>query len=217
MGPSYLILLVVVCLSSLSLFHAASFSDASFDSILFNFTLNSNVDDFYEISDTARAAGMSKGTISIIESEEVRRAVFLGLLNPQPDSACFAGVEKSYNKTQDWSDYSSISIQARFQGQYSTFKVVLKDRSNALNSSLSFEQFFVANAKDSASPNGGFAVYTLPLDNFMCSYRGASCDSVMDLTAVSALGVQAAGGVYEEELSQQGVAALEIDWIALSS
>ena len=60
--------------------------------MLFDFAApDASVDDWVEVSDTARSAGLSKGSIDIIHSTADPRAVFFSLLVPQPDSACFAG------------------------------------------------------------------------------------------------------------------------------
>jgi hypothetical protein len=181
--------------------------------ILFDFTTTSSVDTFYESSDTARSVGMSKGSISLIESEEVRCAVFFSLLNPQPDSACFAGVQKKYDNPLDWTAFHSLSLQSRGQGEYATFKVILKDSQSESNSSLAFEQYFEARRNISSS---SFIISVLPLQNFACSYRGASCDERLNVASITTFGFQAAGGVYEESLSQQGVASLEINWVVLN-
>jgi hypothetical protein len=184
--------------------------------ILFDFTTTSTVDTFYESSDTARSVGMSKGSISLIESEEVRRAVFFSLLNPQPDTACFAGVQTKYEDALDWTAFHSLSVQSRGQGEYATFKVILKDTQSESNSSLAFEQYFEARRDVGNTSSSSFIISALPLQNFACSYRGASCDEQLDVASITTFGFQAAGGVYEDSLSQQGVASLEINWVVLN-
>lgn len=181
--------------------------------VLFDFTANSTVDTFYESSDTARNVGMSKGSISLIQSEEVRRAVFFSLLNPQPDSACFAGVQTKFDEALNWSEFNRVSLQSRGQGEYSTFKVVLKDSSSESNSSLAFEQYFQASRL--TADNSSFGLASLPLENFVCSYRGVICEEKLDITSITTFGLQAAGGVYSDSISQQGVASLELNWVVL--
>ena len=78
-------------------------------STLFDFTAEgSSVEDWTELSDTTREQGLSKGSISIIEASTDRRAVFFSQLVPQPDSACFAGVQSAVLAT-DQSDFSAYS------------------------------------------------------------------------------------------------------------
>lgn len=63
-----------------------------------------------EISDTTRTAGLSKATLSIIEAETDRRASMFTLLVPQPDGACFAGMNYvEFNTSSNVVDISSFS------------------------------------------------------------------------------------------------------------
>lgn len=180
--------------------------------ILYNFTADSSIDTFTECSDTVRSVGMSKAVFSLIESETVRHAVLLTLLNPQPDGACFAGVNTRISQNiNNWANYAAISINIRGQGQYSDFKVVLQDYKSETNSSLAFEQHF-----DSFIGGTGFATIALPMSQFFCYYRGVRCDEILDLTNIFTLGFQAAGGVYGEVDDQQkGAASVEVNWIEL--
>lgn len=71
-----------------------------------------------QVSDTARSVGMSKAAIEIVESADTeRRAVFFALLNPQPDSACFAGMKSSFDSLQDWSEFRSGTVGGELRGQ----------------------------------------------------------------------------------------------------
>ena len=57
---------------------------------------------------------------------------------------------------------------------------------------------------------------TLPLAKFKAYYRGKEDPNAppLDSSNVLSIGIQAAGGVYEEQ-KQSGVGAIEIDWIKL--
>ena len=181
--------------------------------ILYDFTSpDTSIDSFYEVSDTVRSVGMSKSDMCIIQSEAIQYAAIFFLLNPQPDGACFAGMKTTYTPTLDWSNYQSVEIRLRGQGMYNAFKLVLQDSKSDMNSSLAFENQF--HLDTSTYPS--FLTISLPLTEFPCYYRGEACSQSMDLADVMSLGFQAAGGVYDTELSQQGVASLEIEYIALN-
>jgi hypothetical protein len=188
-----------------------SVDSVSGSEVLWNFTGADNTDSFYEVSDTVRDVGMSKGAISMIESDTVRRAVLFTLLNPQENSACFAGVKSAYNPNVNWSSFSTIALNIRGQGMYHNFKVVLQDESSVTNSSLSFEQYFIADFDD-----GAFGVVDLPMTSFQCTYRGNKCSDTLNSEKITSFGLQAAGGVYEDLFSNRGVASLEIQYIGLS-
>jgi len=192
---------------------------------LFNFTDSSPTNEFYEVSDTARSVGMSKGVLTLTESETVRRAVFFALLNPQDDGACFAGVETQFQPVQSWDSFKLLTMQLRGQGAYDTFKVILHDKANWDNSSLAFEHYFQLNVDNSRSKDSttaakvlnlddDFQTVSLPLSEFVCSYRGQTCDANLDTAQIQAFGWQAAGGRYET-FSQKGVSSLEINWVTL--
>jgi hypothetical protein len=179
-------------------------------SVLFDFTqpVADSVASFKEVSDTARAVGMSKAVISIVESETVRHAVFMTLLNPQSDGACFAGVESDLS-TSDWSAFQQMELNFRAQGQYDIFKVVLQDEESSTNSSLAFENLFQANVVYPA-----FQTINLRLADFKCSYRGKECLDKLDTFKITSFGLQAAGGVYGS-VKQSGLASLEINTVTL--
>ena len=183
---------------------------------LFDFTSEgSSVDDWTELSDTTREQGLSKGSISIVEASTDRRAVFFSLLVPQPDSACFAGVQSPVIAAEqsDFSAYSDLVVNnacalGGHDGAPSLlFKAIVKD-DNA-NSSLAFEHYFQVPTNQSVSD------YTLALGDFVCSYRGQPCPDQPNWYTVRTVGFQIAGGVYES-YSQQGVASLELDGVELA-
>ena len=175
--------------------------------VLWDFTTNATTSSFSESSDTVRNVGMSKATFSLIESQEVRRAVLQTLLNPQPNGACFAGVESAL-EFPDWSSFMNLSLVARGQGEFSMFKVVLRDQ-DGISSGSSFEKLFQA--------SGSFAQFDLALNQFGCVFRGKSCDSTLDVRAIEKFGLQAAG-LFDSSPNemQKGAAALEVKSIWLS-
>jgi NADH dehydrogenase [ubiquinone] 1 alpha subcomplex assembly factor 1 len=179
------------------------------ETLLFDFTDSDNVDSFHEISDTVRNVGLSKAQISILESDAVRRAVLFTLLNPQENSACFAGVATAFQPALVLSAFSVMGLQVRAQGMYSNFKVVLQDGKSESNSSLAFEQFFFA-ASDVLS------VVSLKMDAFRCTYRGKACEETLDTDNIVSFGLQAAGGVYQDDFTNRGSASLEIDFVSLA-
>lgn len=185
-----------------------SFYHVAADSVLFNFTDSDNVDSFYEVSDTVRDVGLSKAQIGMLQSDAARRAVLFTLLNPQESSACFAGVEKAFVPHAKWNQFTQMELEVRAQGMYNNFKVVLQDSKSYSNSSLAFEQFFVASI-DSLS------VVSLNMDAFSCSYRGKACDETLEVGNIVSFGLQAAGGVYQGSFSNHGAASLEIDYVLL--
>jgi hypothetical protein len=110
------------------------------------------------------------------------QAVFFALLNPQADSACFAGMQYPYDAPMDLSTYTALEASVRGQGDNSYFKFYLKDLQSESNSSVAFEYLFkIVDA---------FAVVNMPLEDFGCSYRGQACDLVLDASNVICLGVQ---------------------------
>lgn len=154
--------------------------------------------------------GMSKAAIVLFESATQKRAVFFALLNPQPNSACFAGVEIAYNPPLDFSSFSNIDLELRGQGMFDTFKIVLQDSQSYLNSSLAFEQSFKVDMTSE------FSQITMPLDLFVCSYRGQKCSSTLQIRSIVSFGIQAAGGIYDDTIRQKGTASLEINYIVLN-
>tara|TARA_R110002050_G_scaffold58725_4_gene131606 strand:+ start:113 stop:727 length:615 start_codon:yes stop_codon:yes gene_type:complete len=184
--------------------------------VLFNFTEYADTSGFYEVSDTVRSVGNSKASYDMIIAQNVRRSVLFTLLNPQPDGACFAGVETHFEYPENWLTYSRLLIMGRSQGAYSIFKVLLKD----VSSPNTFEQMFDTSntssrkLEKSEAEQLDFWEISLDLSDFYCDYRGKMCDDVIDYAHVTTFGLQAAGGVYEN-FSQSGPATLEIEWIAL--
>lgn len=58
-----------------------------------------------------------------------------------------------------------------------------------------------------------FAVVTLPLKDFLPFYRGQQVKDIpLDITNITSVGLQVAGGVYLP-IKQAGASSLEIDYI----
>lgn len=175
---------------------------------LFDFTTTGiDLSNWIESSDTVREPGMSKATFVLQKSQLFQRAVFFALLNPQPNGAGFAGVRHPVDF--DLSNFSSIELKLRGQGQKTNFKIVLKHHGEVGDGSPSYEQFFTA-------PNEMKTV-SLAIDQFKPYWRGKPLKDAepLDTSNVTSFGIQYYGGVYEES-KQSGPATLEIDWIKVS-
>lgn len=182
--------------------------------ILFDFNKYSDPSDWIEVSDTTRSAGKSKAIMTIVEAETVRRAVFFALLNPLPDTACFAGMRKFYDTPQDWSEYLYIVMnRVRNQGENTQYKFIIQDDKSLHNSSLIFEGFF--DVTSFPEDDEGFIYVTYPLDKVLCTYHGKYCNLQVNTTQIYSVGLQIAGGVYIENMDQYGPATLEIDRMEL--
>lgn len=177
--------------------------------VLFNFSGSDSVDSFFEVSDTVRTVGLSKASITMLESEAAKRAVLFTLLNPQENTACFAGVKTAFDPPMVWSAFDAIGLAVRAQGMYNNFKVVVQDKKSISNSSLTFEQFFVA-------PTDDISEVYVDINMLKCFYRGKPCSEMLDVNGILSFGFQAAGGVYEESFTNRGPASLEINYITLA-
>lgn len=184
---------MVTSLSLLSFFFLLSLTSYVYAyDVLYNFSRDSTTDSFYEVSDTVRSVGLSKGIITIKESEAERNAVFFSLLVPQPDGACFAGVQTLLNSSQNnWSKYEEIIVKVKSSGNYDIYKIVLQDGKSITNSSLAFEHQFTINNHS----NNQYKEVSMKLRNFYCSYRGMVCDDRLDRRNLLTFGIQTAGGV----------------------
>ncbi|XP_061706853.1 uncharacterized protein LOC133517557 [Cydia pomonella] len=172
---------------------------------IFNFTGSDGVDGWEEQSDTVRSVGMSKAVLVNHENTEYKRVVFFALLNPQTDGSGFAGVRalKTYD---DLTEYTKLQLQCRAQGNFTSFKVVLRHKGLNNEPNNSFEQFF-------DGPKDEFAVVDLPFSGFEAYYRGQLVgNETLDISQITSIGIQMYGGVYLP-VKQYGPATLEIDWI----
>ena len=113
--------------------------------ILFDFTTLSNVNDWYEVSDTVREVGKSKATFVLQKTRKFQRSIFFVLLNPQPNGACFAGM--NFDGNFDLSNYSGIEIKFKAQAaDIRLWKVVLKT-SISVDRFTGYQQEFEASAE----------------------------------------------------------------------
>jgi hypothetical protein len=184
----------------------ADSSEGEREVLLFDFTApDADVSGWVESSDTVRQPGMSKAAIVLQKSQLFQRAVFFGLLNPQPNGAGFAGVRHSTDF--DLSKFSSVEVKLRGQGNNKNFKLYLKHHGEVGDASPSYENFFQAPANE-------FQVLSLPLSDFKPYWRGQQLPDAepLDTTSITSVGIQFYGGVYEEG-KQSGPSTLEIDWI----
>ena len=95
--------------------------------MLFDFTTMASLsDEWREVSDTVREVGMSKATLVLQKTRIYQRAIFFALLNPQPNGACFAGME--IDGHFDLSQYSGFEIKLRSQSSnMNKWKILLKN------------------------------------------------------------------------------------------
>ena len=82
-------------------------SQSTTEMMLFDFTTTDNVSNWYEVSDTVRNVGKSKATLVLQKTRIFQRAIFFALLNPQPNGACFAGMDFDLFQN-DFSGYSGL-------------------------------------------------------------------------------------------------------------
>ncbi|XP_037081926.1 uncharacterized protein LOC119102596 isoform X3 [Pollicipes pollicipes] len=176
--------------------------------VLWNFTTVADLSDWTESSDgTEREVGMSTGAFHLQKTARFQRAVLFSLLNPQPNGAGFVGYYA--NGTWDLSQFKQINVRARAQGQNYRYKVYLKHH-DQLDQGGSYESFF-------EMPQDSLTTVSLPLDSFAFYYRGRRVDDAppLDTAAITRIGLQIYGGVYQPE-KQSGVSSLEVDWITAS-
>jgi len=171
-----------------------------------------------EVSDTMRQAGLSKATLTIIAAETDRRASMFTLLVPQPNGACFAGMNYvEYNTSStvfDISSYSTFVLQdALVTGVVDSnvdniiYKMILKD--NNKNSSLSFENSFnIPKVKTHVE---------LKISDFACFYRGKLCTDYLNVKYITAIGLQVACGVYvaPSPKTERSVTSIELTAISI--
>ena len=207
-----------ICHSPLAC-RVASLKDHSDNSnmMLFDFTMVTNLENWEESSDTVRVPGMSKASLVLQKTKQYQRAIFFALLNPQPDGACFAGVRSQTDF--DSSKYNAIQIRLRgVQGDLWRYKLLLTNQKNTYQ--RSYESFFELKDSCRCKQTEGACHceldVTLPMDSFEAYYRGKLDPDAPPLNSsnVVSVGLQAAGGVFEEE-KQFGVGSIEIDWIKL--
>ena len=117
--------------------------------------------------------------------------------------------------------YKTLNLRIKgFKGDLWRYKILLTNQKQTYQ--RSYEAFFnVTNETCKCEELQGSCLceldVVLPLKDFKAYYRGRLDPDAPPLnsTNVVSLGIQAAGGVYEEE-KQSGVGAIEIDWIKLN-
>ena len=193
--------------------------DATSNIMLFDFRTLENLDEWEESSDTVRDVGMSKSSFVLQKTQKYQRAIFFALLNPQENGACFAGYRTGIDI--DTSHYTDLELRLRgFKGDLWRYKILLTNQRQTYQ--RSYEAFFNVNDTCHCQQMQGSCNcevdVTLPLDSFEAYYRGRPDPDAPPLNSsnVVSIGIQAAGGVYEEQ-KQSGVGAIEIDYITLIS
>uniref|UniRef100_A0A0G4HZ09 NADH:ubiquinone oxidoreductase intermediate-associated protein 30 domain-containing protein n=1 Tax=Chromera velia CCMP2878 TaxID=1169474 RepID=A0A0G4HZ09_9ALVE len=177
--------------------------------VIFDFHTGSTTQGWIEVSDTTRKVGMSKGLFGITESEAVRHATFLAVLNPQPNGACFAGTEFSFPSPVSWLSDNYLRVRVRIQGDEGLlYKIILTDTDRERGETRSFQYTL---------PQGDgktFANVVMALSEFKCTFRGKPCEGTLNTDAISSIGIQVAGGRYEERQGS-GPVSVEIEHIDL--
>ena len=192
-------------------------NNSTLDMILFDFTTIANLDNWKESSDTVRDVGMSKASFVLQKTQQYQRAIFFALLNPQPNGACFAGFRSQCNFSS--SNYEAIELRLRgSNGDLWRYKILLTNQKDTYQ--RSYEAYFnVSDTCQCKHTKGACRCevdISLPMADFKAYYRGKLDPDAPPLNSsnVVSLGIQAAGGVYEED-KQSGVGSIEIDWIKL--
>ena len=178
---------------------------------LFDFTTMDSVKDWYEISDTVRQVGQSKATFVLQKTKLFQRGVFFVLLNPQPNGACFAGMNSKNLPLTNWSNFQKLKMKIRSQAaNFAQWKIVLRTSASVDRFTTYQQEFPVEN--NSAE----FQIVTLDLSGFHQFVDGnvRPDEVILDKTDIQSFGFQAFGGVYED-FKQSGPATLEIDYVKL--
>lgn len=183
--------------------------------VLFDFTTcdPSEADSWTEISDTVRKPGMSKAVFALQRTRVFQRGVMFAMINPQPNGAGFAGVQRTLPDDIGSRDsYTGITFKARAQGQLKYWKVVLVDSDQVANRTrYDYEQKFPLDLSTRK-----FEVVTLPFSDFKAYRRGKLVPDApaLNFSDTGAFGLQTFGGVYDG-YKQQGSGSLEIDSVSL--
>ena len=185
--------------------------------MLFDFTVLPNLENWVESSDTVREVGMSKASLVLQITQKYQRAILFTLLNPQPTGACFAGFRSPTDF--DSSKYKAVQLRLKgVKGDLWRYKILLTNQKQSYQ--RSYETSFNVNVacrckRIQGACNCEFDI-TLPMRDFKAYYRGKPDPEAPPLNAgnVCSLGIQTAGGVYEDQ-KQSGVGSVEIDWIKL--
>ncbi|KAG8248789.1 hypothetical protein J6590_033964 [Homalodisca vitripennis] len=127
---------------SAELFHHfhASTQEAMEEFVLFDFTKLPNLHGWSEMSDVVREVGMSKAVLVLQKTQRFQRGVLFTMLNPQPNGAGFAGFRT--DTELDLSDYNTLRLHCRGQGENYGYKVVLRHKNENTEPFPSYEQMF---------------------------------------------------------------------------
>jgi len=176
---------------------------------LFDFTTISDVNDWYEVSDTVRSVGKSKATLVLQKTRQFQQGIFFVLLNPQPNGACFAGMNFDGNFNLE----KCSGFEFKFKAQASdlkSWKIVLKT-SDSIDRFTSYQQDFEA-----VKTNDDFEVVVLKFEDFHQMVDGQINPNEVPLKKndIKTFGFQAFGGVYDD-FKQSGPGTLEIKYVKL--
>lgn len=185
------------------------------ETILFDFTScdPSEADSWMEVSDTVREPGMSKAVFALQRTMLFQRGVMFAMINPQPNGAAFAGVQRTLPRgIERHTNYTGITLRVRGQGLLKYWKVVMVDWDQAVNrANYDYEHKFQLNlsAMD-------FEVVTLPFAEFKAYKWGKEIPDAppFNFSKIGIFGLQTFGGVYDD-FKQQGSGSLEIDNVLL--
>lgn len=83
---------------------------------------------------------MSKAVLVLQKTQRFQRGVLFTMLNPQPNGAGFAGFRT--DTEFDLSDFKSIQLFCRGQGENYGYKVVLRHKNENTEPFPSYEQMF---------------------------------------------------------------------------
>ncbi|XP_043275069.1 uncharacterized protein [Venturia canescens] len=175
---------------------------------LFDFTrpgLDNALTTWTENSDTTKTTGTSKAAFVTQKSQVFQRAVLFTLLNPKKNGAEYAAVQcdASFNL----GEFNNICLRCRAQGANVNYKMLLRHK-NLDKNSVVYGQVFTA-------PINEFGTMKLPFNAFKPYHRGQELDiesNPLDTTLITSIGLKIDKGPYLPD-NQDGVAALEIDWI----
>ncbi|XP_054281050.1 uncharacterized protein LOC128998743 [Macrosteles quadrilineatus] len=170
--------------------------------LVMDFTSVPQLNGWMEMSDVLKQVGKSKAALVLHKTRRFQRGILFTMLNPQPDGAGFAGFRTD---TQlDLSDYSTLQLFCRGQGDYYGYKVVLRHNGQI---SPSYEHMFQA-------PIRKFETVVLPLSHFEPYFRGRKREHSppLDTSNITSVALLMYGGGYLP-VKQSGTSSLEINWI----
>ncbi|XP_046675680.1 uncharacterized protein LOC124364338 isoform X1 [Homalodisca vitripennis] len=203
--PGIILIVYIISYSSAIQDKVIRKREAMEEFVLFDFTKLPNLHGWSEMSDVVREVGMSKAVLVLQKTQRFQRGVLFTMLNPQPNGAGFAGFRT--DTELDLSDYNTLRLHCRGQGENYGYKVVLRHKNENTEPFPSYEQMFQA-------PNRKFETVDLPLAGFEPYYRGKKQNqsAPLDKSQITNFEFQIYGGVYLP-VKQAGTSSLEIDWV----